>query len=107
MKNQTICLNVPGNSCKYVSSVTFSKDFSRYVLTCSGPDPATVRIYDFENSELYTWSNNRQLRQMLAKRILPKQKDLYVESHGFDAKVRLLLPDDFDESKKYPMLVNV
>ncbi|OXU21775.1 hypothetical protein TSAR_010761 [Trichomalopsis sarcophagae] len=96
-----------GNTCKYVSSVAFSKDFSNYVLTCSGPDPATVRIYDLEGKELFTWADSRVLRLMIANRVLPQQRNLEVESNGFNARVRLLLPQDFDPAKKYPMLVNV
>lgn len=101
-----LCIGT-GNTCKYVSSIAFSKDFSNYVLTCSGPDPATVRIYDLEGKELYTWADSHVLRLMIAKRVLPQQRDLEVESNGFNARVRLLLPHDFDPAKKYPMLVNV
>ena len=96
-----------GNDCKYVGTVAFSKDFSRYVLSCSGPDPASIRVYDFDRNELYTWTNNEILRNMISKRSLPIKKDLYVQSGGFNAKVRLLLPSDFDPNKKYPMLLNV
>jgi dipeptidyl aminopeptidase/acylaminoacyl peptidase len=100
-------MNYPGNQCKYVSSISFSTDFSHYVLTCGGPDPATIRVYDLEGTQLYTWSGNLELRQMLIKRILPKKRDLSINSHGFEAKVRLFLPEDFNPSTKYPLLVNV
>ncbi|KAJ8683546.1 hypothetical protein QAD02_019338, partial [Eretmocerus hayati] len=96
-----------GNTCKYVTPVTFSTDFSHFVLVCSGPDPATIRIYDLDGNEIYEWSRNNALRQMLSKRILPRKMNLTIESHGFPASVKLLLPDDFDPSKKYPLLVNV
>ncbi|XP_014238401.1 venom dipeptidyl peptidase 4 isoform X1 [Trichogramma pretiosum] len=95
-----------GNNCTYVS-VSFSTDFSHYALSCLGPDPATTRIFDYERKELHTWSANRLVRDMISKRLAPRVKDLYVESAGFNAKVRLLLPPDFDASNKYPMLVNV
>ena len=56
---------------------------------------------------MFTWTGNEGLRQALKDRILPKTKDLYVESNGMKAKVRLYLPHDFDEKKSYPMIVNV
>ncbi|XP_058801834.1 venom dipeptidyl peptidase 4-like isoform X2 [Phymastichus coffea] len=97
-----------GNACRYANSISFSTNLSHYVLTCAGPDPATIRVYDLDGShELYTWSRNDRLREVLATRIMPKQMDLYIESHGFDAKVRMLVPPDLDKSKKYPMLINV
>ncbi|XP_011501631.1 PREDICTED: venom dipeptidyl peptidase 4 [Ceratosolen solmsi marchali] len=96
-----------GNQCSYVSSVLFSTDFSHYVLTCSGPDPAIIKVYDLDGTELYTWTANSELRHMLDKRILPEQRDLHINSHGFEAKVRLFLPEDFNSSAQYPMLVNV
>ncbi|XP_014213445.1 venom dipeptidyl peptidase 4 [Copidosoma floridanum] len=96
-----------GNDCKYVSSVKFSRDFSRYVMTCAGPDPAIIKIYDSRGTELYTWSDNHALRHMLAKRVLPQQMDLTFPLNGFDVRVRLQLPQDFDPSKKYPLYVNV
>ncbi|KAJ8683545.1 hypothetical protein QAD02_019337 [Eretmocerus hayati] len=97
-----------GNLCKYVGSVYFSEDLSHFALTCSGPDPATIRIYNSNKTLVYEWMRNDEMRQMLSERKLPRKMDLTVMSHGFDSKVRLLLPSGFDpKSKKYPLLVHV
>lgn len=90
-----------------MGSVSFSTDFSHYALTCSGPDPSVIIIYDLEGRENFVWNANPELRAMLKAKVLPKQMDEIVTANGFDARVRLLLPDDFDPNKKYPLLLNV
>lgn len=78
------------------------------MITCSGPnDVPTVVVHYLDNNETYTWVENRNLRAMIAKQSLPLRKDLVIESNGFNARVRLLLPPNFDPNKKYPLLLNV
>lgn len=102
-----------GNDCIYASA-SFSKDFSHYVLTCSGPDPSFASIYKTEGrQELTKWEENGELRTRLAKKDIPQIKVFHVPvTGGFQGVVRMTLPNgiDFegnDERTKYPMLVRV
>lgn len=53
-----------GTLCLYASA-TFSKDFSFYTLTCSGPDPSFTKIIDYKNPEETTLNveTNEKLRK--------------------------------------------
>lgn len=95
------------HNCTYVGGVSFSTDFSHYALTCSGPDPSVIIIYDLEGRENFVWNANMDLREMLKGKLMPKIRDEVVNANGFDARVRLLMPPDFDPAKKYPLLLNV
>ncbi|XP_015435502.1 PREDICTED: venom dipeptidyl peptidase 4 [Dufourea novaeangliae] len=99
-------LSPEGNSCTYASAY-FSSDCSYYVLACAGPDPTTVSIFDAERRLLYSWENNRSLRRRLLARTQPRVMNLDVRANGYDSKVRLYLPPDFDERNSYPLLINV
>ncbi|XP_012252193.2 venom dipeptidyl peptidase 4 [Athalia rosae] len=96
------------NTCKYATA-SFSKDKSYYVLTCSGPDPATVRVYNStDHSQIYSWQENLALREKISLVLKPTVKDITVNINGYDARVRLRLPPNLDENDtktKYPMLV--
>ncbi|XP_012270205.1 venom dipeptidyl peptidase 4 isoform X2 [Orussus abietinus] len=95
-----------GNNCTYVSA-SFSRDKSHYSLTCLGPDPSTVRIYDSNHKLVTSWEENKPLREKLAARTQPTVKDLTVNINGYDCKVRLLLPPNFSKKKSYPLILNV
>ena len=56
-----------------------------------------------------TLVTNEALSEELSLKNLPKISnfDVDIDNGNYKAKVRLYLPHDFDENKKYPMLVNV
>jgi len=86
----------------------FSVDGTYWVWTCQGPESVPlVRIMNtITNEILLTWEENDELHNKLMQKALPSQMDLMVEVEGgFKAQVRILLPHDFDEKKKYPMIV--
>lgn len=91
-----------------MGEVLFSKDFSYCSLACTGPDPTSIIIYSAERHvQVFEWFGNSELRQMLDQRTQPQTLDLVIAVDKFDAKVRLLLPSDFNNSRKYPMIVKV
>ncbi|XP_076647427.1 venom dipeptidyl peptidase 4 [Halictus rubicundus] len=95
-----------GNVCTYVFPY-FSAKASYYALACTGPNPPFVVIFDSYQNPLYSWEENRSLRRKLAGRSHPRIKNLDVRVNGYDSKVRLYLPPDFDQKKSYPLLINV
>lgn len=83
-------------------------------MTCSGPDPAIVKIYKTTGPEdISTWADNAALRTSLVNRDLPQRKFFHVPvDGGFDAVVKMQLPNHIDFEKnesteKYPMLIRV
>lgn len=99
-------LTPEGNTCTYADAI-FSPLRSYYVLTCQGPDPTFVSIFDTNHEKIHSWQDNRFLRRKLAGKEMPLIKKLNVLANGYESKVKLLLPHNFDETKTYPMLVNV
>lgn len=82
-------------------------------MTCSGPDPAIVKIYKTTGpEEISTWADNAALRTSLQNRDLPQTKIFHVPVGGFDSVVKMQLPNHIDFEKnesadKYPMLIRV
>ncbi|KAL3280819.1 hypothetical protein HHI36_004050 [Cryptolaemus montrouzieri] len=95
--------------CLYNTAV-FSKDFSYYALSCSGPDVPYIAIYSKDHQRILEWESNDDLYRFTKTREMPVVKRMEFNiSDGFTAQVVLQLPPDFDPSgnTKYPLLVNV
>ncbi|KAM0733934.1 Venom dipeptidyl peptidase 4 [Formica fusca] len=99
-------LTPEGNKCTYATA-SFSRLRSYYALTCSGPDPATITIMDRNHQPILIWKTNLLIRQLLSQRLMPQQRNFNISVNGYDSRVRLLLPPNFDENKSYPLLVNI
>ncbi|KAH0946793.1 hypothetical protein HN011_002560 [Eciton burchellii] len=99
-------LTPEGNKCTYVGA-SFSKLRSYYALTCLGPDPATVKIYNNDHQFVLSWTDNAIVRDLLTERLIPQQRDFNITVNGYDSRVRLFLPPDFNENESYPLLVHV
>ena len=61
------------------------------------------------NQRMLTLVDNAKLSADLSSKSLPKVSNLNIPVDGgkYQAKVRLYLPPDFSESKKYPLVINV
>ncbi|KAF2888787.1 hypothetical protein ILUMI_17386 [Ignelater luminosus] len=95
--------------CQYAAAA-FSNSFSYYTRICTGPGPTIVQVLNAETLNFFTWEDNAALKKQLEKKLLPVKKDIKVPIEGgYEARVRLLLPPELDEtsSVKYPMIVNV
>ncbi|XP_012054228.1 PREDICTED: venom dipeptidyl peptidase 4 [Atta cephalotes] len=99
-------LTPEGNKCTYATA-SFSSRRTYYAFTCSGPDPTIVTINDNNHQTVLIWNTNQMMRTLLSRRLMPQQRNFNINVNGYDCKVRLLLPSDFDESKSYPMMVFV
>ena len=88
----------------------FSKEKSFYTMSCQGPHVPQDYLYRTSpNEKVGTLVTNEALSAELASKNLPKISnfDVDIDNGRFKAKVRLYLPHDFNENKKYPLLVNV
>ncbi|KAJ8970898.1 hypothetical protein NQ317_009050, partial [Molorchus minor] len=95
--------------CSY-NTATFSKDASRYALTCAGPDVPQVAIFSKSGEEILNWNENDDIATLTSSKLVPTFKKMSFDiADGFKADVLLRLPPNMDTSgeTKYPMLVNV
>jgi len=102
-------LNTRGGACGY-NSFEFSSDNSFYAMSCDGPHVPQVYLYQTNpNQRMLTLVDNAKLSADLSSKSLPKVSNLNIPVDGgkYQAKVRLYLPPDFSESKKYPLVINV
>merc|ERR1712106_309785 len=102
-------LNTRGGSCGY-NSFEFSSDKSWYAMSCNGPHVPQVYLYQTNpNERTAILVDNARLSSDLSLKALPKVSNLNIPVDGgkYQAKVRLYLPPDFSESKRYPLVINV
>ncbi|GAB0093447.1 venom dipeptidyl peptidase 4 [Sergentomyia squamirostris] len=101
-----------GIDCTY-GGASFSRDFSYYAQTCSGPTPSyTYLTRTTDNTRIFTWEENLATRENVTKVALPQIRYLKVPvAGGFEASVRLRMPGDLNfpegNGQKYPMIVYV
>lgn len=90
----------------------FSKDATNVVLSNQGPNVPRTGVYSVgANGKvgfIQPWEDNQEFNAVISGKALPSVKYDEIDlENGFTAKVRLQLPPNLDESKKYPMLVDV
>ena len=71
--------------------------------------PQDYLYQTFPNEKIGTLVTNSRLSDRLLEKNLPKVSnlDVSIDNGKYNAKVRLYLPHDFNENRKYPLLVNV
>ncbi|SPP86052.1 blast:Venom dipeptidyl peptidase 4 [Drosophila guanche] len=101
-------IDVDGQEC-LSASATFSKSFAYYTLSCNGPNPSYTRIFEATNNSLVIdWELNTEYRARLQQKQRPSYKFLNVTlADGSIGMAKLALPPNFDETKKYPLIVVV
>lgn len=110
-----ICL-----TCSLLSDYTYfsaeaSKSGNNVVITAVGPAVPQVHMYtiDVKDSGITLTNHveiqsNNELKQVLENKKLPKiVYDKIVLDNGSESQVMMALPADLDESKDYPMIVEV
>uniref|UniRef100_T1PEM9 Venom dipeptidyl peptidase 4 n=1 Tax=Musca domestica TaxID=7370 RepID=T1PEM9_MUSDO len=99
-----------GELCKSAFA-SFSKGFSYYTVTCSGPNPSYTKVIETKtNRVVKDWELNLPFREFLATKLRPKVRFMNVTlADGSEGIVKLQLPPGLDENsnKKYPMIVYV
>jgi dipeptidyl-peptidase-4 len=90
-------------------SASFDPWTEYYILTSAGPQIPTQHIRSSLDPALsIVLEDNKELRDNLAQYELPQKKFITVPLHdGEKMNAYLLFPPDFDETSKYPVLVNV
>lgn len=108
-------VNDKGDLCVYAAG-SFSTDFSRFVMTCNGPDVQRVEVYQTQGRQhIRVWEDNSGMVELLKGYDLGHRKYFHVPvGGGFNASVMMIIPShlDFDnvadaDKGKHPLLVRV
>ncbi|XP_023663741.1 dipeptidyl peptidase 4 isoform X1 [Paramormyrops kingsleyae] len=94
--------------CQY-NSAYFSQDAAYYRLSCYGPGLPlfTLRDNRGSGSEIEVLEKNDALGNILTEFQMPTMRYGTFSIGGFDLHYQMMLPPHFDESKKYPLLIDV
>ncbi|KAJ8255758.1 hypothetical protein COCON_G00196220 [Conger conger] len=105
-----VCLTcgLHGDRCQY-NSAYLSADASYYRMDCYGPGLPLYTLRDNRNSgsEISVLQDNKDLELILKDFNMPTIRRGTFKVGGFDLWYQMILPPQFDESKKYPLLIDV
>ena len=88
------------------NSAAFSNNFSYFINTYSSSEiPPIYSLYSGEGSMLKVIKDNAALKQELSGYKMSPKEFSTINIHGNDLNMWMLKPVDFDENKKYPMLL--
>uniref|UniRef100_A0A8C3XEK7 Fibroblast activation protein alpha n=1 Tax=Cyanoderma ruficeps TaxID=181631 RepID=A0A8C3XEK7_9PASS len=96
MRRQCITCNLRKERCQYYTA-RFSSHSKYYALICYGMCGMGLRVLE----------DNWQLQSALQDIRLPKEEINKLEVDGITLWYKMLLPPQFDRSKKYPLLIQV
>ncbi|XP_054979271.1 dipeptidyl peptidase 4 isoform X1 [Sorex araneus] len=93
--------------CQYYSA-SFSKDAKYYQLLCSGPELPLYTLHrSVDDKELRVLEDNSALDKELKDIQMPSKRLDSISLNGTKFWYQMILPPHFDESKKYPLLIDV
>ncbi|XP_067116216.1 dipeptidyl peptidase 4-like isoform X1 [Osmerus mordax] len=105
------CLTCPlhGDSCQY-NSVYFSRDASFFRMDCYGPG---LPLHDLRDNRVEVpvsveiLEDNSVLDDILSNIDMPSMRRSTIKLGGHNLWYQMTLPPGFQESKKYPLLIDV
>lgn len=97
-----------GNSCRN-NEAHFNPAGTYYVLECKGYEIPRVELRNADTNDLIeVLEENTRLFQFLQTKFIPRYEKIYVKlPDNFDAIVEFILPHDFDENRRYPMVIEL
>ncbi|XP_021254262.1 prolyl endopeptidase FAP isoform X2 [Numida meleagris] len=102
-----ITCNLRKERCQYYTA-RFSERSKYYALICYGPGIPISTLFETESDrELRILEDNQELQSALQEIILPKEEINKLEVDGITLWYKMLVPPQFDRSKKYPLLIQV
>uniref|UniRef100_A0A3Q3M021 Dipeptidyl peptidase 4-like n=1 Tax=Mastacembelus armatus TaxID=205130 RepID=A0A3Q3M021_9TELE len=111
-KQGTTCLTcgIQKDDCQY-NSAYFSHNASFYRMSCIGPGIPYYYLMDnfsmFTSSELKILEDNKAFSSMIADIRMPTMRRGTIRLGGYNLWYQMFLPPGFEESKKYPLLIDV
>nr|XP_057941841.1 dipeptidyl peptidase 4-like isoform X2 [Doryrhamphus excisus] len=93
--------------CQY-NSADFSHDASFYLMSCRGPGvPYSSLVDNRDGTEVKRVEDNKEFIQLVSHIRMPHMRRGILRIAGYDLWYQMFLPPGFDESKKYPLLLDV
>ncbi|KAM3585636.1 uncharacterized protein V6R79_023388 [Siganus canaliculatus] len=93
--------------CQY-NSAYFSHNASYYQMSCRGPGVPQYSIIDNQNNaEKAVLENNTDFKQLISEIQMPTMRRNSIDLYGYKLWYQMFLPPGFDESQKYPLLIDV
>ncbi|SHF66132.1 dipeptidyl-peptidase IV Serine peptidase. MEROPS family S09B [Mariniphaga anaerophila] len=85
----------------------FSKNFNYYVnYYSSSQSPSLITLHDKKNNLIRVLQDNTLLKNKMQKFSLPKKEFFtFKTSEGFELNGYMIKPVEFDQSRKYPVLI--
>ncbi|KAM4560445.1 dipeptidyl peptidase 4-like [Odontesthes bonariensis] len=104
----TTCLTCSFHEhCEY-NSAYFSHNASYYRLSCSGPGiPSYSLMETMSNKQIKALEENSAFRQQISQIAMPTMRRGTIKLGKYNLWYQMFLPPGFDESKKYPLLIDV
>ncbi|KAM4602130.1 dipeptidyl peptidase 4-like [Polymixia lowei] len=94
-------------SCQY-NSAYFSHSASFYRMDCYGPGIPYYSLRDNnKQTEVKVLENNKVFDSLISEINMPTMRRDHIKIGGFKLWYQMTLPPGFDESKKYPLLIDV
>ncbi|XP_023008130.2 inactive dipeptidyl peptidase 10 isoform X2 [Maylandia zebra] len=93
------------STCSYHDAV-LSPTYQHVLLNCRGPGiPQTTlhKLHDMNKHKIL--ENNRELKNALINRTIPKWERRTVQINNFALRLELIVPIALDEAKEYPLLL--
>ncbi|XP_077958456.1 dipeptidyl peptidase 4 isoform X2 [Gasterosteus aculeatus] len=102
-----VILESDTSDCQY-NSVYFSHNASFYRLSCSGPGIPYHSLIDNSNDKVINvLEDNKAFSGLIADIRMPSMRRRAIQLAGHNLWYQMFLPPGFDESKKYPLLIDV
>ncbi|XP_078084387.1 dipeptidyl peptidase 4 isoform X2 [Mustelus asterias] len=106
-KRECITCMLMKERCQY-NSAYFSRNGKYYKLSCYGPGVPTFAIYNaINNKVVLTLEDNKELEENLQNVQMPTTSLHNLHLDGTSYWYQMIFPPHFDESKKYPLLIDV
>ncbi|XP_061908140.1 dipeptidyl peptidase 4-like isoform X1 [Entelurus aequoreus] len=108
-KEEVQCLtcNLSRDNCQS-NSAYFSHNASFYLMSCRGPGvPYSSLVDNRDGTELKRLEDNKEFIQLISHIQMPTMRRGTVKVAGYNLWYQMFLPPGFDESKKYPLLLDV
>ncbi|XP_042319885.1 dipeptidyl peptidase 4 [Sceloporus undulatus] len=102
-----ISCNLNKERCQYYSA-SFSTDARYYILNCYGPGLPYFTLHNSSTDQVSkVLENNTDFENLLKDIQMPSKILKSIPLHGENFWYQMILPPHFDESKKYPLLIDV
>ncbi|XP_051283290.1 dipeptidyl peptidase 4 isoform X1 [Dicentrarchus labrax] len=96
-----------GEDCQY-NSAYFSHNASFYRMSCSGPGIPYYSLMDNQkNQDMKVLEDNKGFNSLISGIAMPTMRRGFIELYGHKLWYQMFLPPGFDDSKKYPLLIDV